>query len=66
DGSPNMFGIGQLKELLKPFAQHFGKTVVSDIIADVKNVKIAATVKRKVNRKNEDQYNVNLKDVVIL
>lgn len=66
DGTMNKFGIGQLKELLKPFATHFGKNNIGELINDVKQMNIAAAVKRKVNRKNEDQYNLNIKDIVIL
>jgi len=66
DGTKNTFGIGTLKERLKPFAERFNTTNIGELIKEVKQVSIAATVIRKVNKKNEDQYNMNLKDVIVL
>ena len=66
DGTKNTFAIGNLKERLKPYAERFGTSQIGDLIQQVKQVSIAATVQRKQNKKNEDQYNVNIKDVVIL
>lgn len=66
DGTPNKFGIGTLKERLKAYSDRFGTTNIGELVKEVKQVAIAAVVVRKVNKKNEDQYNMNLKDVVLL
>jgi hypothetical protein len=66
DGAPNKFGIGTLKERLKPFAERFGTTKIGELIKEVKQVSIAASVKRKVNKKNEDQYNMSMSEVILL
>jgi len=66
DGAPNPFGIGKLKQRLAPYVDRVGTKNIRELIAGVKEFQIAATVKRSVNRKNEDQFNVDIKDVVIL
>lgn len=66
DGSKNTFGIGTLKERLKPLAERFGSTNVGELVRECKQISIAATLVRKVNKKNEDQYNMNLKDMILL
>lgn len=66
DGTKNVFGIGTLKERLKPYAERFNTTNIGELVKEVKQVAIAATVVRRANKKNEDQYNMNLKDVVVL
>lgn len=66
DGSTNTFGIGKLKQRLAPFASLTDDRSIGGIINAVKQIAIAATVKRTVNKKNEDQYNFDLKDIVVL
>lgn len=66
DGTKNVFGIGTLKERLKPFQARFNSNNIGELVKETKQIAIAATVVRKVNKKNEDQYNMNLKDVVVL
>lgn len=66
DGTPNKFGMGTLKSRLQVYQERFGTSKVGELIKEVKQIQVAATVIRKVNRKNEDQFNMNLKDVVIL
>jgi len=66
DGSVNTFGIGKLKQRLAPYVDRVGTKNIRELVNGVKNFHIAATVKRTQNRKNEDQYNVDIKDVVIL
>jgi len=66
DGSTNTFGIGKLKERLRPFAGLADEKSVGGIINAVKQIAVAATIKRTVNKKNEDQFNVDLKDIVVL
>lgn len=66
DGSVNTFGIAALKERLKPFVEPAQTTNIGELIAWVKEIDIGATLKRTVNKKNEDQYNMRLSDVIIL
>ena len=66
DGTPNSFGIGKLKQRLAPFALQSGGSNIGELINWTKGIVIAATVKRTVNKKNEDQFNMDLKDVVVL
>jgi len=66
DGSVNKFGIGKLKQRLTPYVERVGTKSIRELINGVKEFAIAASVKRTVNKKNEDQYNMDLKDVVVL
>lgn len=66
DGTKNIFGIGTLKERLKPHAERFATSNLGELINQVKQVSITASLKRTQNRKNEDQYNMQLKDIVLL
>lgn len=66
DGTKNTFGIGTLKNRLRPFQERFGTDKIGELVNQVKQVAIAASVKRTVNRKNEDQFNVDVKDVVLM
>jgi len=66
DGKPNSFGIGKLKQRLAPFVEPSGQKQIASIIEWTKDIVVAATVKRTVNKKNEDQFNMDLKDVVVL
>lgn len=65
-GEVNTFGVGSLKQRLAPFAERFGTTNIGELINQVKQVPITATVVRTVNKKNEDQYNLRVKDVTLL
>jgi len=66
DGSTNTFGIGKLKQRLAPFASLTEDRSVGGVVNAVKQIAVAATIKRTVNKKNEDQFNVDLKDIVVL
>lgn len=66
DGTANTFGIGTLKARLAPHAVRFGTTSIRELVAAVNQVAITASIKRTVNKKNEDQHNVQLKDIVLL
>lgn len=66
DGTPNKFGIGSLKALCAPFADRLGVTKIGEIVNGVNQMAITATIRRRVSRKNEDQYNLEIKDIVIL
>jgi hypothetical protein len=66
DGGKNTYGIGTLKQRLAPYSERFGETKIGELVKQVKQVAITASLVRKVNKKNEDQYNMQLKDVVLL
>lgn len=66
DGTRNTFGIGTLKERLKPFVPVYNTSNIGELVKSVKQVAIAAEVIRKVNKKNEDQYNMNMKNMIVL
>jgi hypothetical protein len=66
DGTANKWGIGKLKQRLNPYVERLNTKNVRELVNGVNGFAIAATVKRTVNRKNEDQFNMDLKDVVVL
>jgi len=66
DGKPNVFGIGKLKQRLIPFKEVTGGNTVGDIMQGVKHIAVAASLSRKVNKRNEDQFNMDLKDMIVL
>jgi hypothetical protein len=66
DGTPNKFGIGTLKARLGAYSERFGTSNIGELITAVNQVAITATIKRKVNRKDEDRFNMEIKDVVVL
>lgn len=66
DGTVNEFGIGFLKEAVAPFSAHFGTQKMGDTIALINKVSVAATLARRVDKKDADRFNFSLKDVVIL
>lgn len=66
DGTVNEWGIGFLKEACAPFAQHFGTTKMGDTITAIKDVSVAASLVRRINKKDKERYDFNLKDVVVL
>jgi hypothetical protein len=66
NGEKNTFAIGTLKERLKPLAERFGSTNIGELINQCNAIAITASVKRTQNRLNEDQFNMNLKDIVLL
>lgn len=66
NGEKNTYGIGTLKQRLAVFSERLGTTKIGELINGVKQMQIAATLKRKVNAKNEDQVNVSFQDVILL
>lgn len=66
NGEKNTFGIGTLKERLKPMRERFGTDNIGALINECKQIAITASVKRRVNKANEDQYNMQMKDIVLL
>lgn len=66
DGTVNDFGMGFLKEACAPFSAHFGSSKMGDTIAQIQEVTVAASLVRRVDKKDADRWNFNLKDVVVL
>lgn len=66
DGTPNDYGIGFLKAAVAPFSAHFGIQKMGDTIAQINKVSVAATLTRRVDKRDADRFNFDLKDVVIL
>lgn len=66
NGEKNTFGIGTLKNRLAPHAERFGTSHIGELVNQVKQVAITASIKRTQNKKNEDQYNMQMKDIVLL
>lgn len=66
DGTLNKYGVGTLKQRLAVFAERAGTKNIGELVNGTKQMQVAATLKRTQNRKNEDQYNVNFKDMILL
>lgn len=66
DGTPNEFGMGKLKEMVAPYAAHFGVTNLGEAVQQVKEVRITAELKRRPDRNDPERYNFDLKNVVVL
>lgn len=66
DGTVNEWGMGFLKEAVAPFSAHFGTSKMGETIAHIHQVSVAATLVRRVNKKEPDRFDFNLKDVTIL
>lgn len=66
DGTVNDFGVGFLKEAIAPFAAHFGTRGIGEALQAINKVTVAASLVRKVDRKDPERFNFSLKDVVVL
>lgn len=66
DGKVNEFGIGTLKERLKPMVAVYNTDKIGELVAQTKQVAIAASVKRTVNKKDPDNFNLSIKDMIVL
>lgn len=66
DGTVNEFGIGFLKEATAPFSAHFGTAKMGETIAQINKISVAASLSRRVDKRDPDRFNFNLKDVVVL
>lgn len=61
----NKFGIGLLKEVLKPLGEKLGTANVGQIMQQAKGMQILAVVHRKYN-KEKDRFYGNLKKIQVL
>ena len=66
DGTVNTFGVGFLKEALAPFAAHFGNTNIGFLLENIQGISVAASLVRRVNKREPDRFDFSLKDVVVL
>lgn len=66
DGTTNDVGMKFLKQTIMPYAVHFGAKSFEAALQTVDKVAIAATLVRRVDKKDPDRFNFSLKDVVIL
>lgn len=67
EGRPSEMGIGQLKEFAKPFAKALNTRTVSETMAAIRDIHIAASMTRTPNRKDpEGLPNGRIKDIIVL
>ena len=66
DGTANTYAIGALKEAVAPFSAHFGTVKMGETIASIDKITVAASLKRRKNKKDPDRFDFNLSDVVVL
>lgn len=66
DGTPNDFGMGKLKEMVVPYATHFGVSNMGEAIQLINKVDITAELKRRPDRNDPERHNFNLDNVVVL
>lgn len=52
----NEFGVGNLKKILKPLAEHLGITKVSDIIAESAGLEVLVVTKIRQNKEKTQNY----------
>lgn len=64
-GEPNEFGMGKLKQLCAPFAQHLSAKGIGDVVQQINHLKVSAELKRSPDRKNPEQWRFNLTNVVV-
>ena len=62
----NEYGVGNLKKFLAPFAAHFGKTNLGELIRDeMKNVQIAAVVKNRKDKNDPDKVYAAVDNITV-
>jgi len=66
DGTTNDVGMKFLKQTIMPYAVHFEAKSFETALQAVDKVAVAATLVRRVDKKDPDRFNFSLKDVVIL
>lgn len=68
DGTINEWGVKFLKQAVAPYAAHFGTNKMSDTIAQINKIDVAATLLRKIKKvpNGEDEITFRLEDVTIL
>lgn len=66
EGKVNEYGMGLLKEIIAPFATHFGSANFGDAIVAMNKVECCATLRRTKDRKDPERFNFRLSDITVL
>jgi hypothetical protein len=66
EGKVNEYGMGILKEIIMPFAAHFGSSNFGEAIQAMDKVECCATLKRTVDKKDAERFNFRLSDITVL
>lgn len=61
----NEFGVGKLKAFLKPFAQHFGVTAVSELIGEINDLVISAKVTNRKDKEDPDKIYAGVTNIIV-
>lgn len=62
----NEFGVGKLKDFLKPFATHYGNSNIGELIRDeIKDVTIACTVTNRKDKEDPDKIYGGVKNITV-
>jgi len=62
----NEFGVGKLKDFLKPFAAHFDNNSIGELVRDeIKDIRIACTVTNRKDKEDPDKIYGGVKNVII-
>jgi hypothetical protein len=66
EGKYNEYGMGILKELVAPFAAHFGSANFGEALVAMDKVECCATLKRTQDKKDRERFNFRLSDITVL
>lgn len=66
EGKVNEYGMGILKELVAPFAAHFGSSNFGEAILAMDKVECCATLKRTQDKKDKERFNFRLAEITVL
>lgn len=61
----NEYGLGNAKKVLATFAEFAGSRMPADIVAAVKGVRIAATLKHRKDKKDPEKVYANVSNITI-
>lgn len=62
----NEYGIGNLKKFLTPFAAHFSNNNVGELIGEIKEVSIAATLKHRKDKNDPDKVYAVVSNITVM
>ena len=66
DGKANVNGIARMKQLLVPFAEHFGDKDIQKLVTElVKNVRIAAVVTNRADKEDPEKIYAGVRDIMV-
>lgn len=61
----NKFGVGKLKEFVKPIAEKLGLKTVAEVVSQSKGLQLMVIIKRTYD-KDKDRYYANFKKITVL